>query len=55
VIPALAELRAARSLILDAAHGSLMAYTDFEAKNIITKISSKEQKSRNKTFPALDF
>jgi len=40
---------------LNAAHGSLMAFTDFEAENIIRKISSKEQKSRNKTFPALDF
>lgn len=52
MISALAELIAARSLTLDAAHGSLMAFTDSEAQVSLTKISSAEQKPRDKDIPS---
>lgn len=49
VISALADLRAARSLILDTTHDSLMASTEFEAQdnlkeNIIQRAEGQEQR-----------
>lgn len=54
MISAMSELKAARSLILDAAHGSLMAFTDFEALDTSQKYHLRRRLG-TKTYPALDF